>query len=233
MPMSRSVSLIALLALAPVAACASGAASPTAAVKPAPVAAREALPEPTADATILGLYLAGNTAVVQGRDDIAADYLAKAAAEVDPAGGGFLKEQAFSAAVLAGRIEQAAKLAPADGEAATANVRLGHLVVAVEDLSTGKGQAAYDILDPDKVGAPYRTAATLLRPWAAAAAGNVEASLKVGEIRGDPVASAFAQQNHALLLERAGKPGKGLAGSRSPWAVWAGSSPASIGRRAG
>jgi tetratricopeptide (TPR) repeat protein len=205
MTMSRSVSLIALLALAPLAACATGTPSAIASGKPAPVAPREALPQPTADATILGLYLAGNTAVAQGRDDIAADYFAKAAAEVDPAGGGFLKEQAFSAAVLAGRIEQAAKLAPADGEASTTNVRLGHLVVGVEDLAAGKGQAAYDALDPEKVGQPYRTAATLLRPWAASAAGNVEASLQSAEIRGDPVAQAFAQQNHALLLERAGK----------------------------
>ncbi len=204
MAMSRSVSLIALLALAPLAACATGS-PPTAVAKAGPAVVREPLPEPTADATVLGLYLAANTAAAQGRDDIAADYFAKAADEVDPAGNSFLKEQAFSAAVLAGRIDQAAKLAPADGEASAGNIRLGRLVVGVEDLASGKGQAAYDALDPDKVGAPYRTAAVLLRPWAALAAGNVEASLQAGEVRGDPIAQAFAQQNHALLLEHAGK----------------------------
>jgi tetratricopeptide (TPR) repeat protein len=204
MAMSRSVSLIALLALGPLAACAT-ASPPTAVAKAGPAVVKEALPEPTADATVLGLYLAANTAAAQGRDDIAAEYFARAADQVDPAGNSFLKEQAFAAAVLAGRIDQAAKLAPADGEASAGNVRLGRLVTGVENLASGKGQAAYDALDPDKVGPPYRTAALLLRPWAASAAGNAEASLQAGEIRGDPIAQAFAQQNHALLLEHAGK----------------------------
>jgi tetratricopeptide (TPR) repeat protein len=205
MSMSRSASLIVLLALAPLAACATASPPLAVAAKPGPVTIKDALPQPTADATILGLYLAGNTAVSQGRADIAADYFAKAADEVDPAGNAFLREQAFAASVLAGRIEQAAKLAPADNQGTTGNVRLGRLVVGVDALANGRGQAAYEALDPDKIGGPYRTAAVLLRPWAAAAANNVETSLQPAETRNDPVAQAFAQQNHALLLERAGK----------------------------
>jgi tetratricopeptide (TPR) repeat protein len=205
MIMSRSASLFVLLALAPLAACATASPPLAAASKPGPVTVKDSLPEPTAGATILGLYLAGNTAVSQGRADIATDYFAKAADEVDPAGSAFLREQAFGAAVLAGRIDQAAKLAPADGQGSTGNVRLGRLVVGVDALANGRGQAAYEALDPEKIGLPYRTAAILLRPWAAAAANNIDASLAQAETRGDPVAQAFGQQNHALLLERAGK----------------------------
>ena len=206
--MSRASRLFVLLVLAPLAACAvAPAAGKLAAGAPAPaVAPHEDIPKPTADASVLGLYLAANTAQNQGRADIAADYFARAAQEVDPAAEGFLKEQAFSAAVLAGRVEQAAGLAPGEGEATSmSNVRLGRLVVAVNALASDKGQAAYEQLDGDKIGPPFRTAATLLRPWAAAAAGNVEASLQTLEIRGDGVAQAFAQQNRALLLEKAGR----------------------------
>lgn len=207
MAMNRSASLIALLAIAPLAACSTMPAPPQAAGK-APalaLAAVEPLPEPTSQASVLGMFLAANTAVLQGRNDIATDYFAHAAEQVASSGDTVLKEQAFSSAVQAGRIDQAAGLAPTEGEASTNNIRLGRLVVGVNDLAKGQGQAAFDALDPDKIGQPYRTAAILLRPWAAAAAGNVETSLAAVDVRNDPQAQAYGQLNRALLLERAGK----------------------------
>jgi tetratricopeptide (TPR) repeat protein len=57
----------------------------------------------------------------------------------------------------------------------------------------------------EAIGAPYRNAVALLRPWAAAAAGDVAGSIAQPEARSDPLGQAYAQLNRALLLERAGK----------------------------
>jgi tetratricopeptide (TPR) repeat protein len=203
--MSRSASFLAVLAIVPVAACSSMPAHPVTALKAPLVVAVEPLPEPTSQASVLGMFLAADTAVLQGRNDIATDYFARAAEQVAPSGDTVLKEQAFGAAVQAGRIDQAANLAPVEGEASPNNVRLGRLVVGVNSLAKGQGQASFDVLNPYKIGPPYRTAAVLLRPWAAAAAGNVETSVAAVEIRGDPQAQAYGQLNRALLFERAGK----------------------------
>ena len=203
--MSRTASFLALLAIVPVAACSSMPQQPAPALKVPLVAAAEPLPEPSSQASVLGMFLAADTAVRQGRNDIATDYFARAAEQVAPSGDTVLKEQAFSAAVQAGRIDQAASLAPVEGEGSPNNVRLGRLVVGVNSLAKGHGQAAFDALNPEKIGPPYRTAAILLRPWAAAAAGNVDTSLAVVEVRNDSQAQAYGQLNRALLFERAGK----------------------------
>jgi hypothetical protein len=122
-------SILALLATASLAACATEQASAPAA-KAVASAAPAPRDGPTADASVLGLYLAGSTAASQGRSDIAVDYLAKAAGMVDEGNQGFLKEQAFSAAVVSGRISDAVTLAPTEGQASIGSVRLGRLVVS-------------------------------------------------------------------------------------------------------
>ena len=88
-----------------------------------------------------GLFLAGQAALLDGQSDEASDYFMRASAggQMD---GGFLKDRAFTAALLGGEISRAASLAPVVEGDRPATYRLGLLVKAVEYLAQGKGREA-------------------------------------------------------------------------------------------
>src|SRR5688572_19109072 len=136
--MNSKLRLLALVCLAPLAACATTSAPPLAeAAPPATVeVAKPELPD-LPDNSAVGLYLAANAAMRDGRNAEAADYYARAANLVDADGQPYLRERAFVAAVNAGSIQQAASLAPQPGEGSQATQRLGKLVVAVDALAKG------------------------------------------------------------------------------------------------
>ena len=100
-----SLSLIAILPFALLGACAS--------------APKEAAEIPYESYTLApagssyGLFLAGQAALLDGRSEEASDYFMRASAggSMD---GGFLKDRAFTAALLAGEISKAASLAPVE-----------------------------------------------------------------------------------------------------------------------
>jgi len=204
--------LAVLALLAPLAACATTSAE-QAGLKPGLSVSAEPL-EPLVPETgpegqapsLAGLYLSGKAALAEGRSDQAAAFFSRATDLLPETDRGFIKEQAFSASVLAGDIDKAVTLAPAATEGNTLNVRLGKLVTAVDAMARDDGQTAWEILKGDDIGAPFRNLALLLRPWAAAAAGDSEAALTRPQMRNtDRFTQAFAQLNHALLAERAGK----------------------------
>jgi Flp pilus assembly protein TadD len=155
-----------------------------------------------------GLFLAGEGAMNQGRSAEAANYFDRARALGDQQ---MVAERAFTAALLAGDVTRAAALAPESspaagsdaGDSSEAGVRLGRLVKAVEAMAQGKGRDAQAMLSGDKAGVPYRAAAALLAPWAAAEAGDVENSLTRPEVRGDKLVEYFGQLGQAYLFERA------------------------------
>jgi tetratricopeptide (TPR) repeat protein len=153
------------------------------------------------DHSVSGLFIAGATALDDGRAGDAARFFERATEIAPEEDKSYLREHTFTAAVMAGDIERAARAAPTATDAE--GYQLGRLVVAVDDLARGEGQAAYDILKTEDLGPGYRVAADLVRPWAALAAGDSAAAI------GQPVAVDSAEQvipalNQARVLEAAG-----------------------------
>jgi Flp pilus assembly protein TadD len=147
-----------------------------------------------------GMYLAGESALNNGKSGDAARFFDKARLET---GDAMISERAFTAALLAGEIDKAAALAPTGDDASEASKRLGKLVVAVEAMADGKGKEAKTLLANDSIAFPHKPAAVLLAPWAAAGAGDVEGSLVRPTVRGDRLVDYFGQLGQAALYERA------------------------------
>src|SRR5207253_1979289 len=105
------------------AGCASDGRTPQAAAKGPPTPASSAY----------GMFLAGQGALNDGRSQDAARFLDAARGEpgVDKAVG----EKAFTAALLAGEVSQAAALAPTGDDTSEAVKRMGALVRGVEALA--------------------------------------------------------------------------------------------------
>jgi len=155
-----------------------------------------------ATGTPYGYYLAGQAALDAGDSRTAADYFAKASdAKPDV---GFIKERVFTSALLAGDVARAAATAPGPGEGSPASRLLGALAQSVEALAKGRGAEAYAKLSNPEPDAPYSSAAVLLKPWAAAAAGRWADALSMPET-GDRVVKVIAGLDQALLFERAGR----------------------------
>lgn len=188
-------SLIAMMPLALLGACAT---APVKTVAEIPYFGSDLPPAGSS----YGLFLAGQAALLDGRSEEASEYFMRASAggSMD---GGFLKDRAFTAALLAGEISKAASLAPVVEGDRPATYRLGLLVKAVEMLAQGKGKEARPMLQEDVLGFPHRPAAALLAPWAAAAAGDTQGSLVRPVVQGDKVVEYFGQLGQALLFERA------------------------------
>ena len=154
-----------------------------------------------------GLFLAGEAALQNGRSQDAAQYFARAAegsADLPPETRALIREKAFTAAVMAGDVTQAAALAPeADAESTSATQRLARLVRAVDALADNKGKDADAILAAPGKGTAYGAGITLMKPWAAAAAGDPKRATLAIEGPAQALTRVAAQFDHALLLERA------------------------------
>ncbi|WP_372786625.1 tetratricopeptide repeat protein [Phenylobacterium sp.] len=154
----------------------------------------------TAGVSSYGMFLAGESALNNGKSNDAARFFDKARTDTsDP----LIAERAFTAALMAGDIDRAAALAPTGDDVSEAAKRLGKLVVAVETMADGKGKEAKALLANDSIAFPHKPAAVLLEPWAAAQAGDVEGSLVRPTMRGDRLVDYFGQLGQAALYERA------------------------------
>ena len=148
-----------------------------------------------------GLFLSAQKALNDGDGATAANLYKRAQQQgLSPA---FAQEREFTAALLGGDIPRAAKLAPSGETASPAMERMGLLTRAVEDMATGKGKSAYAILSGPGVGFPHGAARSLLLPWAAAQAGQTEASLARPQAENDKLVEAFGLLAQAHLFERA------------------------------
>lgn len=157
------------------------------------------------DHTVSGLFFAGAAALRDGQAGEAARFFERASEIAPQDDRAYLRLQTFTAAVMAGDIERAARSAPTGADADS--YPLGRLVVAVDDLAAGRAREAYDILKTENLGPSHRLAADLIRPWAALAAGDTAAAI------GQRVAIDSPQQvpaalNQARILEAAGQPGE-------------------------
>ena len=191
--------LAALTLPAALAACAT---APPPTLRTAQVTA-PAAPDPTTPRSTACIS-PGRRRWIDGANDTAAFYLDQRAAPARRRRS-FLKERAFAAALLiSGDVDRAATLAPQAGEGDAAAYALGRVTRAVVELANDHGKAASDLLSGADMGA-HDAAASLLRPWAAAAYGNWTAAVAPLTDSHDRAIQAFGDLNHALLLERAGK----------------------------
>jgi tetratricopeptide (TPR) repeat protein len=190
----RTVSAAAFSALA-LAGCANMSATTTAGLRPS-----QTVSTPDDNASQYGLFLAGRTAMDLGNGQEAADYLARASAvEPDQT---FLKESAFTAALVAGDVHRAAVLAPQAADSSQSMQRLGRLTQAVDHIAAGEGRQAEALLTGDPLGPPYRSASALLLPWAAAEAGDWKTALTLQDPHGDRLVAQVSLLNQALLYEK-------------------------------
>jgi tetratricopeptide (TPR) repeat protein len=187
------------LALAGCATTAPGSGQATAALPDRPLA--ETLP----GVSNYGLFLAGEAALQNGRSSEASIYFARAAeATADPATQTLIREKAFTAAVMAGDVAAAARLAPpADPNDGSLNQRLAKLIRTVDALADNRGKDAAAILATPGKGAAFAAGLNLLKPWAAAAAGDVKGSTVGLDGPAPALTRVSAQFSQALLLERA------------------------------
>ena len=185
----------ALICLAPLvlAACAG--------VRPGPQAAIDA--GDGAPGSAYGLFLAGEAAADKGDSAGAEGMFSRAADARDATDDAFLRGQAFTFALLAGDIQRAAEMAPQGEDGPHQLVELGALVRGVEDMAEGKGKAAEPELKAAESGQATAIAAALLKPYAAAQAGEVERSIAQPVINNQPIAEFFARLDQGELFERA------------------------------
>ncbi|WP_283843609.1 tetratricopeptide repeat protein [Brevundimonas albigilva] len=146
-----------------------------------------------------GLYLAGKLALMQGQGGAGADFLARAQALTPEQPR--VKAQAFTSALLSGDLDQAARIAPAPGEAPAVMVEGGRLVRIVQTFAHGDARAADAALAREPIAAPHARAGLMVSPWIAAAAGDWDRALQAPPTAADPLTLAFARLNQAQLLE--------------------------------
>jgi Flp pilus assembly protein TadD len=149
-----------------------------------------------------GLFLAGQAAMKDGRNDLALQYFDRATAADIDLDGKTINRRAFIAAVFAGDVPRAARLAPGEDAGMTLQ-RLGALEKVVDAIANDRAREAQDILASGAVSVPHRPVAALLAPWAAAAAGDKDGAIARPDLRGDRLVEVFGQLGQAQLFERA------------------------------
>jgi tetratricopeptide (TPR) repeat protein len=164
-------------------------------------------PDPATDvgagASPYGLFLAGQAAENYGQSGEAANLFAEAARAGGETSNPLLEGQAFISALLAGDVSRAAATAPRGPEVEPGLARLGDLVVGVNALAHGEGRLAKTDFVQAEGSAATETAAALLIPFAAAEAGQAEASVDQPVIAGAPVAQFYARLDQGKLFEHA------------------------------
>lgn len=168
------------------------------AVAPIPI---EWAPSPRDDQgrTAYGLYLAGRNAISSGEAATGAGLLAQVQSLVPEQPS--VREQAFTAALLAGDLNVAARIAPDETGLSPAIVEAGELVSAVQTFAEGDARAANAALAQRPVRQPHARAGALVAPWIAAQARDWERALAAPPTPADPITTLLARYNRALLLE--------------------------------
>lgn len=146
-----------------------------------------------------GLYLAARSALSRGEAERGAAYLSAVEALTPEQPG--VRDQAFTAALLAGDLDVAARIAPQAATASPTITEAGALVSAVQTLVAGDARAANEALKARPVGAPHARAGALIAPWIAAAAGDWETALAPPNPTADPISLLFGRYHRAQLLE--------------------------------
>jgi tetratricopeptide (TPR) repeat protein len=197
----RVATLCAVLATSVLAAACAMSPAERAGLRPAlPVEAEPELqPAPGPQSSLYGLFLAGEAALENGSSRDAAYFLGQVSERAPEAA--FLKERAFTAALIAGDVERAAIMAPGPDEGTPATRRLGQLTQAVDLMARGEAAEASAILAAAPTTGSTGSTVLLLRGWAAAMAGDWDAAVEpvVSDSR---LTRLFGALSRAKLLER-------------------------------
>jgi len=156
-------------------------------------------PRDAENRTAYGLYLSGRSALSRGEAEEGATYLS-AVERLTPEQP-TVRDQAFTAALLAGDLDIAARIAPDPATASPVIAEAGALVSVVQAFVAGDARAANEALKARPVLAPHARAAALIGPWIAAAAGDWDTALAEPNPTGDPITVLFGRYHHAQLLE--------------------------------
>jgi tetratricopeptide (TPR) repeat protein len=194
---SRSSTL--LLAATALAGCAAGSVSPSVQAASAPATQDREF----GDASVYGLFLAGEAAIDRGSSRDAAFYFARASA-LDPSSES-LRSRAFTSALVAGDVSGAARLADGLTDPQSPVSGLARLTLAVDDLADGRGREALTVLSGPPPPAPYAAATALLKPWAALKAGDAALAEAIPATGSNSVLASIAALGRAEILEREGK----------------------------
>jgi len=146
-----------------------------------------------------GYYLAGRNALTSGESEAGADYLARV--EVLTPEQPRVREQAFTASLLAGDLDVAARIAPEGEGVSPVIVQAGRLVAAVQTFVHGDARKANAMLKAVPIGEPHARAGLYVQPWIAAAAGDWDRALAAPPADLDPISTLVARANRARLLE--------------------------------
>ncbi|WP_433951539.1 tetratricopeptide repeat protein [Brevundimonas bullata] len=146
-----------------------------------------------------GYYLAGRNALTSGESEAGADYLARVEALTPEQPR--VREQAFTASLLAGDLDVAARIAPEGEGVSPVIVQAGRLVAAVQTFVHGDARRANAMLKAAPIGEPHARAGLYVQPWIAAAAGDWDRALAQPPTDLDPISVLVARANRARLLE--------------------------------
>jgi len=147
-----------------------------------------------------GLFLAGKGALAEGQNRDAVEFFSRAKDLADDSEG-LVGEQLFASSLLAGDVTRAASVVPLshnnDGQ------NFGIVVQGVEALAKGDIKVGRALLSPARTPYPHKLLAVLLSPWAAAMAGDAQASVVRPRSVGDKIVDYFGLLGQARLYERA------------------------------
>ncbi|MFE9082891.1 tetratricopeptide repeat protein [Brevundimonas sp. NPDC003935] len=146
-----------------------------------------------------GLYLAGRNALVSGESAAGADYLARVEALTPEQPR--VREQAFTAALLAGDLDVAGRISPNGEGVSPVIVEAGRLVSGVQAFVAGEVRGADAVFKAAPIGSPHDRAGFYVQAWIAAAAGDWDRALAAPPTSWDPVSILVARGNRARLLE--------------------------------
>ncbi len=146
-----------------------------------------------------GLYLAGRNALVSGESAAGADYLARVEALTPEQPR--VREQAFTAALLAGDLDVAGRISPNGEGVSPVIIEAGRLVSGVQAFVAGDVRRADALFKAAPIGSPHDRAGFYVQAWIAAAAGDWDRALAAPPTSWDPVSILVARGNRARLLE--------------------------------
>lgn len=146
-----------------------------------------------------GRFLAGRFALSMSETNVAAAELQRAyeLAPEQPR----LREQAFTAALLAGDLDFAARIAPEDETISPVIFEAGRLVKGVDIYRNRGARRANAYFKENPVGIPHDRAAVYMQVWIAAEAGDWDRALADPPADFDPISALVARGNRARLLE--------------------------------
>lgn len=146
-----------------------------------------------------GHYLVGRHALSRGETGTGAVALQRAY-ELTPEQPR-LREQAFTAAILAGDLDFAARIAPEDEASSPVIVEAGRLVKGIQTYVHQGARRANEVLRDNPVGMPHDRAAVYAQVWIAAEARDWDRALALPPADFDPISTLVARGNRARLLE--------------------------------